>query len=573
MQNIVIFFMSTFPPAKTTKSHLSKKILLSLKHLWHFPLQRHNPSKSPYNNYHDSTGTFSASCIHTNETAIRYFDWKLHQQNEKIDHVLAIVTDKAKEQLPRFENLFQKKDFQITPIELNGEINMDQSFHTVSNLFSETMKQIEDPTNTTIHIDFTGGLRHTAMLLLALMQMFKFAGVRTGLVTYTNFQSKKIEDATPLVNMFTLISGTNEFKSFGVATHIQEYFSNIPEISPSLSKLIEAIQVFSDKIKVCSNVEDMNVAITDLKKSIDIYHKFLEMNFPMDPQEKLFINLLPYIQKDFQELLDRANTPTYELGLIRWCMQKELLQQAATLYTQWIPKFMIQNKLLELKNTAIMEECEKQGQIWKSWEVGLFQNYSHQNITEDNFNVSNLRKLLETTPPISQVISFIPSSETELRNYFTEAQDLSIYNLTDLGEKIKKLPINNIIIRIINQVRNNQSIDCFLATRIKNSASIQDFFYTNFKLVSNSFLSEKILINNSFGNSKEKILREIVFKNMLDDKTIITKLPKHDLLSLIKNYAIIADIRNSINHANAKQIAEFKETALHDLEILAKYVN
>ena len=63
----------------------------------------------------------------------------------------------------------------------------------------------------------TGGFRHSSMMMLSIMQLLKYRGIKIGEVLYSdpNKNNPIVYQATEIQRMFTLITGADEFVKFG----------------------------------------------------------------------------------------------------------------------------------------------------------------------------------------------------------------------------------------------------------------------------------------------------------------------------------------------------------------------
>lgn len=206
---------------------------------------------SPFRNnsfisYSDRNRDFQESCEHTNEVSLKYISWKLKQDNKKIDAVYAFVSEEVQNDLERFKSLFRDYDFDIKAIPLYNNGNLSGSFRSISAMADILQDYINNnQADVCIHIDMTGGPRHAVMLMMALIQMIKFTGAKVGMVTYANILKGKtegiIEETNEIMNMFTLISGAEEFAAFGNVSQIQKYFASREDISWCLNNVLDAM--------------------------------------------------------------------------------------------------------------------------------------------------------------------------------------------------------------------------------------------------------------------------------------------------------------------------------------------
>lgn len=248
--------------------------------------------------YTDDSNLFKANCKHTNETALKYIAWKLNQEQQQIDEIYAFISEQVREtSLDKFKELIQDEYYKDkiidVPLYNNGE--MKGSFKSISEMFDKLQAYKEkNPDDTVvIHVDMTGGLRHASMLMLALIRMLKYIGMELGLVLYVNFNTAKIENASDIMDMFTLLGGAEEFNSFGSVNQIQNYFDKLNSkklrtSSSALELLLEEMRDFSEAIKVCTNYKDMTNVLSLLNDSLKIYKRIIKSKSNRLSEQELF---------------------------------------------------------------------------------------------------------------------------------------------------------------------------------------------------------------------------------------------------------------------------------------------
>ena len=128
----------------------------------------------------------------------------------------------------------------------------------------------------TVHADMTGGYRFASMLMLSILQLLKYRGIKIGEILYSDPDNKKIYRLNEIQNIFTLITGADEFIKFGSVDALIEYFENAP--NSSTDKLIAAMKKFSDTIKICRT----NTLEEDLKNLVEQIKIFRNKKFVHD---------------------------------------------------------------------------------------------------------------------------------------------------------------------------------------------------------------------------------------------------------------------------------------------------
>lgn len=330
--------------------------------------------------------------LQTNETGILY----LQDNGILLDKIFSFITKEAEETaLPYLKEKFGTDKFETI------DAAFDDDAYACMQRMAEMMKKLqkykkENP-DVKIHIDFTGGPRNASMLLLALFQLLKHEGFNLGRIIYTKYLSERenpyacfiVENAKELLQMFTLISGAEEFSRFGSATQINEYFKDSqPTCSSNIQAILEAMDDFSEKLKICSSKDNMMKSIRKLSKALDKCDSITcDKNSDNKNREEFFATMLPGIKEKYAIILDERRTNQkgkiyYKrkniFSLIYWCADKGFLQQALTYYTEWIPKYLCDSKWLLPENDFEKKsiEYDKKANKWYDY---LFTAYNQWN--------------------------------------------------------------------------------------------------------------------------------------------------------------------------------------------------
>lgn len=376
------------------------------KHIVVFFMSTFQRNKDGYNEALNKYEGVETPCQHTNETALRYL---FASEQGKIDGVYAFVSESVRSycnengskndkatfsDLQKFFEVCRKEEYVeynddhgegqpvaiieqeslkkipedgfFREIDVADDLGVEDAFLAASNMFdkiNEDFLAVDGAENVTVHVDFTGGLRNAAMVMLAMVQMLKFSKAEIGKVTYVNFQHKKVQEASELLGMFSMISGAQEFYSFGSVKKIIDYFSKKEMKSKQFNELLKCIKVFSDQLKSCCKYKKMTKAIKDLKEKINAYEQYVmdeanETELNKNYREKFFSKLLPTIREQYKGVLN--DDGENKLPLIRWALQKGYWQQAIIWTTEWIPKYLMEDtKVIKIRDKGEEEIIRK----------------------------------------------------------------------------------------------------------------------------------------------------------------------------------------------------------------------
>ena len=442
-----------------------------------------------------------------------------------------------------------------------------------------------------IHVDMTGGLRHASMLMLALIRMLKYIGMELGLVLYVNFNTAKIENASDIMDMFTLLGGAEEFNSFGSVNQIQNYFDKLNSkklrtSSSALELLLEEMRDFSEAIKVCTNYKDMTNVLSLLNDSLKIYKRIIKSKSNrLSEQELFFAKLILVIEKTYADILPKDNKPSSVPAIIKWCAKRDFLQAAITFYTEWIPVYLIENKLVIIKDASIEEECRK-NKAWSNWQVSFFKNYRMsqssqiklEDVEEYELTYSTVRGLIESDLSANKILGKVKDKNKKFSDFLKETIDF-IKKTTRYRfyKAVVNLSNNSILKQILRESmpKNENDFEVYLTRRlIKENSNLEAVVLNSVKGI------EKNRVREIFDLKEDKKLttvekskeRREMFKEMLEKNIIETKLPKERLLQFVEEYSnYVNDWRNQVSHANS--LAASRESNFDIAQAIINSVN
>ena len=418
-----------------------------------------------------------------------------------------------------------------------------------------------------LHTDLTGGMRHINMMMLDVIRLLEYSGVKIGKLIYSNFTTKTVEEIKNIYDLFQLISGVEEFINFGSVKVLKNYYRNHSEkISDALQKLLDAMENFAEAIKLCrygqfkTAIEKLHDAINDFSAD--------ENNL----NDILMARLVDRIKQEYENLI--ATRGNDDLKIIRWCVEKGYLQQAMTLYTERVPEYIGE------KFISMTEDEEKK--LLKSVKNDVRNEYFYllnNYLLESPEMVSYSVKIQNQIRDVNQKYFFLVRTDAMQKiskghfDYKTFAERLfdEIKSLTDLSEVEKFFDESKLHseLNTLNELKQNfidissPRLDAY--RKIIDSLNfnptepqgkrIKNFFNNLSRLTMGDFKS----IFPTFGVDI-KILR---LQYLLDNKIFSLRIATPDFFSIMNRYFKLKDERNHSNHAR-NDIGEFKTA--QDLE-------
>ena len=274
--------------------------------------------------------------VQTNEAPVKYL---LRKYGKQITHILCVVSgacretvegktfsslDHFRQEIERFcgeENLAVSKDF-ITEIDFREDSGADEEAALLRNVSQKLGPEDE------ILLETTGGFRNSVVLLLLLSRMLSYTGHKTACAVYsfldrTNSGGDRIIDVSDMVSLFDLIGGMQELSSFGNVRTLQKYYDAHPG-DGKVRALLTATEYLLDNITLC-RTSRIDEAVEKFNKAMS---EAAECSDPLLPE------LLPAFRLKYGKKLTIP-------GVILWCVNSDMVQQALTIYKENIPGYLL----------------------------------------------------------------------------------------------------------------------------------------------------------------------------------------------------------------------------------------
>ena len=318
--------------------------------------------------YSQDGETRSVSGMLTNEAPIKYF----LKEYPAIDQMICLVSGGAdrppvwdSEKSPGFyrvkteEEMKEKtgglspyqyleaqirdfaKDKELTFIPISYDERTDDYFS--EKILPEILKQIH--ADDTIYLETTGGFRINVTQMMLLTRILQFQGTQLACAVYSDLNKGKIFDVTDSYRDFDLVNGLNEFSSTGATGLLESYFKQGSAATGTAQKLIDAMRKLTETIMLA------RISKVDERKSeVEILLQQAEQELEEETSGTSILTvLLPIFRSKYSQI---STTP----DLIKWCAFNNLIQLAFTLYSDWLPHFIMkEEKIISFKGTLSAE--------------------------------------------------------------------------------------------------------------------------------------------------------------------------------------------------------------------------
>lgn len=303
--------------------------------------------------------------VQINEAATKYVIDLLAERNESLDKIICLSTDRVENEKIKegsdettagfySRRLYKDQDKnKLEIISLHNYFDNDENSNTKlklkssSEIMSEFIEIIDglynDDNQLNVYVDTTGGMRNDTNTLQMFVKFLSYKGIKIKLAIYSDYHSRKIETVN-FYDLMEVLDGVNQFVTSGQA----DILSNILGKGKNeyIKKILGSMKEFSDKMMLCS-LGDIDKTLVDMADNIDSFKNNYKNDDSSNEIQLIFYELIPLIQ-DKLSYLNRADIENKEniIRITKWCLKNNLLQQAITLYTEEIPKYILNNLII-----------------------------------------------------------------------------------------------------------------------------------------------------------------------------------------------------------------------------------
>lgn len=330
--------------------------------------------------YKDGEQYFECKGIQTNEAVTKLLLSQINKKAEKLDCIYLIVSEAVEKEISATFSDGKKrthKEFYLEQIEKYCVVNnltdvwnrehiiefsikdapdnmalMRSSIQITEQLYDLKQKLQNEEGDVHLYIDSNGGLRDFMTVLLGTIQLLKLRDFYVHSIwgVYFGPDKKIIVNKTKAYKIFDLISGIDEYTGYGRAKRLNQFFLQ-SEICHDQG-ILEVINSLAEHIQLCHPAK-IQKELEQLKK---LSYKYINSNKVTDENYAFWNFVLKEILKDYgalildcrepRELKDivfKKNCATV-LELIQWCIRKDFLQQALTLFESKMPSMLVGEK-------------------------------------------------------------------------------------------------------------------------------------------------------------------------------------------------------------------------------------
>lgn len=329
----------------------------------------------------------------TNEAPTKAVIKKLHSQNQRLDKVVMLCTNRVLNEAVKLNSkelitgmgLKKYKSQELENLEITKENNKElfilQKYKHIDfykekvNTYAETLdgcyitepieyvvvnmpdvvedyeltessleaaKQVMISENKIqLYIDFNGGPRTVPFMILAVSNLMKLRDVEIQEIMSMNYDNSKkktrIQNMMPVFESFDLVTGINEYIRYGYIDGLKEYFKSSK--NEDIKNILKKMEEFANNLQLCRTEYIMREKgnLWDLLE--EYVEKYEEKQAP-DTYEQLFLYVLRDIMDGCKNIL-KEELP----DVINWCVERGFVQQALTFCSEEMPAYFWQKKI------------------------------------------------------------------------------------------------------------------------------------------------------------------------------------------------------------------------------------
>ena len=228
-----------------------------------------------------------------------------------------------------------------------------------------------------LYIDTTGGFRNAAMIFLILGRIMSYLGIEVADVFYTSWKAGdcSVHPIKDTYELLDLVAGFEEFKLYGSAKKLNAHFKanqadedeqenpnteNRVNNNSSIHELLSAMDSFSEAINISSR-GSFEKSIKRLDESLALVRSTTDDTPTNKAFDQELVELLQDpIEESYDILLDHhRNNTSDELAYIDWCLDHDYLQQALTLFCEYVPEYALDKGIIEIDAARLSAEDEE----------------------------------------------------------------------------------------------------------------------------------------------------------------------------------------------------------------------
>lgn len=223
------------------------------------------------------------------------------------------------------------------------------------------IQEVGERTATRISVDTAGGPRNISIMMQTMTRLLHYYGYSQVEAYYTNLTERRIfHDHTN--RQLAITEAIATFVEHGTAHQLASYFRD--SSCQEIHVLLKAMEEFADSIQICQT-EHLPVIV--YRRIFPALDRIETLSGAQANQEDVAAlkQMVNYIRHRFgyNPFDPLTVTPVY---LIKWCLENGYVQQAVTLFTENVPKYLVESETLIVKHPE-KYPAEKNNSKYCTW--------------------------------------------------------------------------------------------------------------------------------------------------------------------------------------------------------------
>ena len=234
---------------------------------------------------------------------------------------------------------------QIFQVRLFRKEERDNHFGKAISEVLAKIQEYGERQDTRIMVDTAGGPRNISIMMQTMTRLLHYYGYDRVDAYYTNLTEHRIfHDHTN--QQLAVTEAIASFVEHGTAHQLAEYFRDSK--CEEVRRLVDAMKAFSDSIQLCQTERLPDIINQQIFPALD---QIAALRGAQANKEDIAAlqQMVDYIRYRFG-YNPLALQPVTPLSLIRWCLQCGYVQQAVTLFTENIPKYLVDSGTLTVSH-------------------------------------------------------------------------------------------------------------------------------------------------------------------------------------------------------------------------------
>ena len=342
----------------------------------------------------DGTQLFHENGLITNFPIIQLTRQKIAKTSGGLDHLFAICTTDTRnameitnipECVDRSEVEWLKERFEETDDQEHGKTpeleifdipddpNSKDTIETINDIRRkiEEIRQNDHNKKVNVYIDAQGGIRHVIFSVIMSVYIWERDGsnnIELKEIYNSNPKDKdegrfKVKDNKERYNAVQLYSAIDEFINYGKSTALTSYMAPVlgrsikdvdqdEQLKNDIQRCLDVMKFFSDDLQLCRSGKIAG----DIKNFKEVTERFCDRYSGVeDYYITSFTTALEMIRKEFDALPEDAD----EVDIIKWCIDKDFIQQAITFCSERSIEYVLDGVIAEVGYTFSDEEIRK----------------------------------------------------------------------------------------------------------------------------------------------------------------------------------------------------------------------